>query len=134
MMFRTDAGVVGTMLVSQVSPGRKNHLHLEVAGADASLRFEQEHSETLWIGRREHNETLWRDPAALHPSARRCRAAARARRGLRRAASRRSSRHLCGDRRRAARRAAALRRRRAVDALVDAVLASARAGAAWVEV
>jgi predicted dehydrogenase len=69
MMFRTEAGVVGTMLVSQVSPGRKNHLHLEVAGASASLRFEQERSETLWIGRRERNETLWRDPALLHPSA-----------------------------------------------------------------
>jgi len=69
VMFRTAAGVVGTMLVSQVSPGRKNHLHLEVAGAEASLRFEQERSETLWLGRRERNETLWRDPAALHPSA-----------------------------------------------------------------
>jgi predicted dehydrogenase len=69
MMFRTAAGIVGTMLVSQVSPGRKNHLHLEVAGETASLRFEQERSETLWIGRRERNETLWRDPAQLHPSA-----------------------------------------------------------------
>jgi predicted dehydrogenase len=68
-MFRTAAGVVGTMLVSQVSPGRKNHLHLEVAGETASLRFEQERSETLWLGRREGNETLWRDPALLHPSA-----------------------------------------------------------------
>jgi predicted dehydrogenase len=69
MMFRTDAGVLGTMLVSQVSPGRKNHLHLEVAGAEASLRFEQESAETLWIGRRERNETIWRDPVLLHPSA-----------------------------------------------------------------
>ena len=71
VLFRTDGGVVGTMLVSQVSPGRKNHLHLEISGSDASLRFEQEHPETLWIGRREHNETVWRDPAALHASARR---------------------------------------------------------------
>jgi predicted dehydrogenase len=69
VMFRTDAGVIGTMLVSQVSPGRKNHLHLEVAGAEASLRFEQEHSETLWVGRRERTETLWRDPERLAPSA-----------------------------------------------------------------
>ena len=69
VMFRTGAGVLGTMLVSQVSPGRKNHLHVEVAGASASLRFEQERSETLWLGRRERNETLWRDPLLLHPSA-----------------------------------------------------------------
>jgi predicted dehydrogenase len=69
MMFRTDADVVGTMLVSQVSPGRKNHLHLEIAGEYASVRFDQERSETLWLGRRERSETLWRDPALLHRSA-----------------------------------------------------------------
>jgi predicted dehydrogenase len=57
------------MIVSQVSPGRKNHLHLEIGGETASVRFEQERSETLWIGRRERTETLWRDPAQLHPSA-----------------------------------------------------------------
>jgi predicted dehydrogenase len=69
MMFRTDAGLLGTMLVSQVSPGRKNHLHLEIAGETASVRFDQERSETLWVGRRERTETLWRDPPLLHPSA-----------------------------------------------------------------
>jgi len=69
VLFRTDAGVVGTMLVSQVSPGRKNHLHLEVAGELASVRFEQERPETLWIGRREGTETVWRDPLALRPEA-----------------------------------------------------------------
>jgi predicted dehydrogenase len=69
MLFRTDACVVGTMLVSQVSPGRKNHLHLEVAGERASLRFEQERPETLWIGRREGTEIAWRDPAAMRPEA-----------------------------------------------------------------
>jgi predicted dehydrogenase len=69
MLFRTDGDVVGTMLVSQVSPGRKNHLHLEIAGARASLRFEQEHPETLWIGRREGTELVWRDPLTLRPAA-----------------------------------------------------------------
>jgi predicted dehydrogenase len=69
MMFRTGGGVVGTMLVSQVSPGRKNHLHLEIAGEQASVRFEQEHPETLWIGRREGTEIFWRDPVAMRPEA-----------------------------------------------------------------
>jgi predicted dehydrogenase len=69
MLLRTDAGVVGTMLVSQVSPGRKNHLHLELAGEHASLRFEQERSETLWVGRSAGSETVWRDPLHLHASA-----------------------------------------------------------------
>jgi predicted dehydrogenase len=69
VMFRTESGVLGTLLVSQVSPGRKNHLHLEVAGERASLRFEQERPETLWLGRRERTETLWRDGAYLSPGA-----------------------------------------------------------------
>jgi predicted dehydrogenase len=69
MLFRTQSGVVGTMLVSQVSPGRKNHLHVEVACEHASVRFEQERPETLWVGRRERTEELWRDAALLSPSA-----------------------------------------------------------------
>ena len=68
-LFRLAGGARGTMIVSQVSPGRKNHLHVEIACADASVRFEQEHSETLWIGRRERAETLWRDPTQLSPDA-----------------------------------------------------------------
>jgi predicted dehydrogenase len=68
-LFRTEAGVLGTMVVSQVSPGRKNHLHIEVGGERASLRFEQERPETLWLGRRERTEELWRDPSSLSPLA-----------------------------------------------------------------
>jgi predicted dehydrogenase len=69
MLFRTQKGVLGTMLVSQVSPGRKNHLHIEIGGELASVRFEQERPETLWVGRRERTEELWRDPSHLSPSA-----------------------------------------------------------------
>jgi predicted dehydrogenase len=69
VMFRTAAGVLGTLLVSQVSPGRKNHLHLEIAGEHASVRFEQERPETLWVGRRERTEALWRDATYLSPAA-----------------------------------------------------------------
>jgi predicted dehydrogenase len=69
VLFRTGSGVLGTFVVSQVSPGRKNHLHLEVAGEHASVRFEQERPETLWVGRRERTEELWRDPTQLSPAA-----------------------------------------------------------------
>jgi predicted dehydrogenase len=69
VMFRTASGVLGSLLVSQVSPGRKNHLHIEVAGEQASLRFEQERPETLWVGRRERTELLWRDATYLSPAA-----------------------------------------------------------------
>ena len=68
-LFRTAAGVNGTLIISQVSPGRKNHLHVEIACAEASVRFEQERPETLWLGRREGSETVWRDPTTLGPDA-----------------------------------------------------------------
>jgi predicted dehydrogenase len=135
MMFRTDAGVIGTMLVSQVSPGRKNHLHLEVAGADASLRFEQEHAETLWLGRRERNETIWRDPALLDPSAARVTSMpaghAEGYTGCFESFVADTYAAIAGD-------APDILPRFADGArsarIVDAVVASARAGAAWVEV
>ncbi len=69
VMFRTASGVLGSLLVSQVSPGRKNDLHLEIAGERASVRFEQERPETLWVGRRERTEQLWRDATYLSPEA-----------------------------------------------------------------
>ena len=69
VMFRTASGALGTMLVSQVSPGRKNHLHLELAGERASVRFEQERPETLWVATREAAAEVWRDPARLSAGA-----------------------------------------------------------------
>jgi predicted dehydrogenase len=69
VLFTTTAGVVGTLVVSQVAAGRKNRLHLELSGTDASFAFDQEDPERLWVGRREGGQVLLRDPATLHPSA-----------------------------------------------------------------
>ncbi|WP_420111411.1 Gfo/Idh/MocA family protein [Pseudactinotalea sp.] len=60
-VVETASGAVGTLLVSQVAPGRKNRLHLEIAGSTESLAFDQEHPETLWLGRREGSVLLPRD-------------------------------------------------------------------------
>jgi len=65
VLFRTREGVAGTVVVSQVSLGRKNRLQFEVAGADATLSFDQEQPESLWVGRREASEVVARDPAYL---------------------------------------------------------------------
>ncbi len=62
-------GGIGTLLVSQVAPGRKNGLVLEIAGSRESLRFEQEDPERLWVGRRGHSVLLRRDPATLSADA-----------------------------------------------------------------
>jgi predicted dehydrogenase len=135
VMFRTDAGVLGTMLVSQVSPGRKNHLHFEIAGSDASVRFEQQNPEVLWIGRREHNETVWRDPTALHAAAQRISSLppghAQGYTGCFEAFVRDTYAAIAGEAPdglpRFADGARSMR-------LVDAVVSSARAGATWIDV
>lgn len=62
-------GGIGALLVSQVAPGRKNGLVLEIAGSEQSLRFEQEDPDRLWVGRREHSLLLRRDPETLAPDA-----------------------------------------------------------------
>jgi predicted dehydrogenase len=123
------------MLVSQVSPGRKNHLHLEVSGADASVRFEQEHPETLWVGRREHNETIWRDPAALAPAAARVSSLppghAEGYTGCFEAFVADTYAAIAGEEPDGLPRFADGARSARI---VDAVMASARAGSAWVDV
>ena len=69
VQFETDAGAVGSVVVSQVSAGRKNRLWIELDGAEEALAFDQEHPEELWSGRREALTILRRDPATLSPAA-----------------------------------------------------------------
>ncbi|WP_238148175.1 Gfo/Idh/MocA family protein [Rothia halotolerans] len=69
VLFELEGGVLGTALVSQMAPGRKNALTLEVHGAQASARFEQERPEELWLGAREGSRLLVRDPETLPPDA-----------------------------------------------------------------
>jgi predicted dehydrogenase len=71
VQFETDQGAVGSTIISQVSPGRKNRLWLEVDGEHESLVFDQENPETLWVGRRESATVIHRDPTVLSaPAAR----------------------------------------------------------------
>ncbi|GAA4917786.1 Gfo/Idh/MocA family oxidoreductase [Stackebrandtia albiflava] len=65
LQFATAAGMVGTAVISQVSAGRKNRMLLEISGTEATLSFDQEQPELLWLGRRDHSSLLVRDPATL---------------------------------------------------------------------
>ena len=69
VVFRTDLGATGSLVVSQVSPGRKNRLWFEVDGAEHSVSFDQENPETLLLGGRERTETVIRDPGTLSAEA-----------------------------------------------------------------
>jgi predicted dehydrogenase len=65
VMFETDRGALGSVVISQVSPGRKNRLWFSVDGAQASYQFDQEVPDSLWIGGREQNAVV---PRGADPS------------------------------------------------------------------
>ncbi|MFD8770976.1 Gfo/Idh/MocA family protein [Microbacterium oxydans] len=50
LLVQTEAGVTGTLTVSQVSHGHKNHLFVSVDTEDASYGFDQEDPEKLTVG------------------------------------------------------------------------------------
>ncbi|NHW47864.1 Gfo/Idh/MocA family oxidoreductase [Paenarthrobacter sp. MSM-2-10-13] len=68
-VFATESGTVGNLLISQVAPGRKNRLMIEIAGSESTLQFDQEAPEALWLGKRTGSQLLVRDPQALSPDA-----------------------------------------------------------------
>ncbi|WP_127932331.1 Gfo/Idh/MocA family protein [Nonomuraea polychroma] len=69
VQFRTASGAIGALVTSQVSPGRKNRLLLEISGTEASLAFDQEQPELLWLGHRTGSRALMRDPEILSEAA-----------------------------------------------------------------
>lgn len=71
VIFRMGERARGSMTASQVSAGRKNRLSLEVYGTKASVAWDQEKPNELWIGHRDKpNEFLLKDPALLAAGAR----------------------------------------------------------------
>ena len=70
ILLRFEDGARGSLVVSQVSMGRKNSLRIEVDGSAGALAWDSEHNEELWLGHRDApNETLQRNPALLHEQA-----------------------------------------------------------------
>ncbi len=60
----------GCMTASQVSGGRKNRLNLEIYGTEASVSWDQERPDELWIGHRNGpNGIMLKDPASLQNQA-----------------------------------------------------------------
>ncbi|HEX8080931.1 MAG TPA: Gfo/Idh/MocA family oxidoreductase [Jatrophihabitans sp.] len=60
VVFQTDRGAMGSVVVSQVTPGRKNRLWFSFDGPDASYSFDQEAPDALWMGARDQNVVLMR--------------------------------------------------------------------------
>jgi predicted dehydrogenase len=60
VMFETDQGAIGSLVVSQVTPGRKNRVWFSFDGPDTSYSFDQELPEALWVGTRTQNLVVLR--------------------------------------------------------------------------
>ena len=70
VLLRFDNGARGSLKVGQVLPGHKNDLQIELNGRAASLRWEQERQNELWLGHHNApNQLLAKDPSLLSPQA-----------------------------------------------------------------
>jgi predicted dehydrogenase len=71
VLFKMDNGTHGVFYVSQVSAGRKCYLNFEVNGEKASLYWNQENADRMWMGfRDEHNCDIIRNPNLMPQNAR----------------------------------------------------------------
>jgi len=66
-----DLQIFHAFTASQVSAGRKNCLSIEIYGTRASVAWNQERPDELWIGQRNtNNQIVVKDPSLLKPGAR----------------------------------------------------------------
>jgi predicted dehydrogenase len=72
VLLRFSGGATGVVTVGQVCAGHKNDCWLEVNGRAASIRWTQERQNELWIGaRRRGNTVLAKDPSLASTEAQR---------------------------------------------------------------
>jgi predicted dehydrogenase len=66
--FRTDRGAIGSVVVSQSSPGRKNQLAFSFDAREVAVQFNGERPDELLVGGLDSTTVLLRDAAILDPS------------------------------------------------------------------
>ncbi len=69
VLFETDAGATGSVVVSQVSAGRKNRLWFEISADSETFVFDQEQPGSLEVLRRQGAEAVPSDFGTLSPEA-----------------------------------------------------------------
>jgi len=60
IIFKTDKGAMGSLVISQTSAGYKNKLWFSFESASQSFSFNQESPESLWVGGLESNQIVMR--------------------------------------------------------------------------
>ena len=67
LLLRYENGARGSVVISQVSPGRKNSLQWQIDGSKSSAVWDSETPNHLWIGHRdEPNRILQRDASLMN--------------------------------------------------------------------
>ena len=70
-LLRFSGGAHGSLWVSQMTAGPKNCLRYEIAGSQATVAWNSEQPNELWIGHRNQaNQQLIRDPGLVSEAAR----------------------------------------------------------------
>jgi len=71
VIFRMGERTRGSFTASQVAAGRKNGLSIEIYGSKASVAWNQERPDELWIGQRNSpNQVIIKDPSLMKAAAR----------------------------------------------------------------
>ncbi len=71
VLFHTDKGATGVYHVSEVAAGHGCYFNFEINGSKASVRWNQEENDRLWIGMRDDdNRSIIRDPNSISKGAR----------------------------------------------------------------
>ena len=73
VMFKLSGGATGVYHVSQVSAGHGCCFGIEINGSKASMRWNQEENDRLWMGfRNDDNRYIIRNPNSIDPAIRSC--------------------------------------------------------------
>ena len=67
LLLKYENGARGSVVISQLSPGRKNSLQWQIDGSKAAASWHSEQPDHLWIGHRDApNQILQRDAALMN--------------------------------------------------------------------
>ncbi len=70
VLMRFKSGARGSFTVNQAAAGRKNSMRIEIYGSRASVYFDSERPNELWIGKRDTpNCMMLKDAALVYPDA-----------------------------------------------------------------
>lgn len=70
IMFKMDNGIHGTYCCSEISAGRKCAISIEIAGEKASMYWNQEDADKMWVGYKDKpNQHIIRDPNFMSENA-----------------------------------------------------------------